>query len=87
MPVLDKHISIPKKVASKDDLDFFYLREKGIEYIEELGSKIWTDYNAHDPGITILEMVSYAITDLGMRIDLPVENLLASDDPEKGIDK
>ncbi|RZS92507.1 hypothetical protein [Aquimarina brevivitae] len=87
MPVLKKHISIPKKVASEDDLDFFYLKEKGIEYIEELGSRLWTDYNTHDPGITILEMLSYAITDLGMRINLPIENLLASDKSEKAIDK
>ncbi|MCV2485098.1 hypothetical protein OD917_09200 [Flavobacterium sp. SH_e] len=87
MSLLNPHITIPKKSASEDDLDFFYLRKKGIEYIESFGSKFWTDFNEHDPGITILEMISYAISDLGMRLNLPIENILASDDINKDIPK
>lgn len=85
MSVLNPHSTIPKKVATEDDLDFFYLRKKGIEYIEQLGGKLWTDFNSHDPGITMLEMLCYAITDLGMRMNLPIENILASDQKSKGI--
>lgn len=87
MSLLNQHITIPKKSSSEDDLDFFYLRKKGIEYIESFGSKFWTDFNEHDPGITMLEMLSYAISDLGMRLNLPIENILASDDINKGIPK
>ncbi|MET3026064.1 hypothetical protein ABXT06_05255 [Flavobacterium sp. UW10123] len=87
MSILNQHITIPKKSASEDDLDFFYLRKKGIEYIESFGSKFWTDFNEHDPGITMLEMLSYAISDLGMRLNLPIENILASNDINKGIPK
>ena len=79
-----QHISIPKSVATEDDLDFYFLREKGIQYIEELGGVLWTDFNSHDPGITMLEMLCYAITDLGNRIETPIQNLLASKDPSKG---
>lgn len=85
MPILNQHITIPKKAGTEDDLDFFYLRKKGIEYILSLGSKLWTDFNEHDPGITMLEMLCYAISDLGMRLDLPIENILASNDSTKGI--
>ena len=85
MPILTKNTSIPKNVAVENDLDFAYLRKKGIAYIENLGSKLWTDYNTHDPGITILEMLCYAISDLGMRLDLPIATLLASEDKNKGI--
>ncbi|MAT90376.1 MAG: hypothetical protein CMC35_06745 [Flavobacteriaceae bacterium] len=77
MQVLKDTITIQKEVRSQNDLDYDFLRKKGIEYIESLGSALWTDYNAHDPGITILEMLCYAITDLGMRIDLPIEDLLS----------
>jgi len=88
MSVNNEHITIPKKVNTGDDLDFQYLKEKGLEYIQQLSHDLWTDYNAHDPGITILEMLSYAITDLGMRIDMPIENILASEDKgAKGIEK
>lgn len=77
MSTVNKHKSIPKNVASNNDLDFAFLKQKGLEYIEQLSSNLWTDYNSHDPGITILEMLCYAITDLGLRIDLPIENLLS----------
>ena len=78
MSNVNQHISIPKNVSSNDDMSFDFLRKKGIEYIESLGSQFWTDYNTHDPGITILEVLCYAITDLGMRINLPIEDLLSN---------
>jgi hypothetical protein len=87
MSGLIEHKSIPKKVATQDDLDFFFLKEKGIEYIEELGGALWTDLNSHDPGITMLEMLCYAITDLGNRIGTPLENLLTPEEPNKTIEE
>ena len=76
MPVKDEHITLSKNVATADDMDFQFLREKGLEYIRQIAHDLWTDYNVHDPGITILDVLSYAITDLAMRIDLPMEDLL-----------
>ncbi|WP_423126900.1 hypothetical protein [Gaoshiqia sp. Z1-71] len=81
MSDLNKHISIPKNVSAQNDLDYSFLRKEGQNYIEQLSGRLWTDYNSHDPGITILEMLCYAITDLGMRMDLPMENLLAPESP------
>ncbi len=81
----NKHISLPKNVDTKDDLDFSFLRQKGLEYIEHLSHYLWTDYNTHDPGITILEMLAYAITELGARIEMPMENILASENAGKSI--
>lgn len=75
-----KHIKISKDVSSKDDLDFDFLRKKGIEYIESMGGGLWSDMNVHDPGVTYLETIAYAITDLGNRMNLPIENLIASKD-------
>ncbi|NQY28518.1 MAG: hypothetical protein HRT69_03495 [Flavobacteriaceae bacterium] len=83
----NQHIKIPKKIETEDNLDFHFLRKTGIKYIEGLGSKLWTDYNSHDPGITTLEVLSYAITDLGMRMNLNMEDILASDDKNKELHK
>jgi hypothetical protein len=58
------------------DQDYAYLRQAGLDYIIDLGSNLWTDYNEHDPGITILEALCYAITELGYRTHLPMEDLL-----------
>jgi methylase of polypeptide subunit release factors len=60
-------------------LDWDQMRSDAIGYLGELSGKIWTDYNTHDPGITILEVLCYALMDLGYRTNLPVEDLFAKD--------
>lgn len=58
-------------------LDFQALRKQGISHLQQLSQKLWTDYNLHDPGVTILEVLCYAITDLGYRNNLDIQDLLA----------
>lgn len=60
-----------------DYLDFEMLREEGLEHIGNLSGKIWTDHNTHDPGITVLEVLVYAIMDLGYKTNLPFKDLIA----------
>lgn len=67
---------IPKKRELTPDQDFQWLRKEGLKYIESLASNLWTDYNVHDPGITILEALCYAVTELGYRTDFPIVDLL-----------
>lgn len=57
-------------------LNFSVLRERGLKYIQELSGDVWTDYNSHDPGVTILEQLCYALTDSAFRTSLPVNDLL-----------
>jgi hypothetical protein len=71
------HIALTKKTSTEDDLDFKFLRKKGIEYLQKYSGNLWTDYNTHDPGVTLLEILCYAINDLAYRINLPIEDLLA----------
>lgn len=61
-------------------LDFEKLRLTFIESLQELCGNVWTDYNAHDPGITILEQLSYVITELSYRAGFSVEDLLSDID-------
>jgi hypothetical protein len=61
-------------------LDFKNLRKEGLEHIGNLAGKIWTDHNAHDPGITTLEVLVYALIDLGYKTNLPFEDLITQDD-------
>ena len=49
-------------------MDYALLRDEGIKAIAKLAGNRWTDYNSHDPGITILETLCYAITDLSYRL-------------------
>src|SRR3954447_17151242 len=57
--------------------DFRFLRSEGITWIQKLASTSWTDHNTHDPGITILDLLCYAITDLSYRLNYDIKDLLA----------
>jgi hypothetical protein len=67
---------IIKNISLSKSQDFDSLRREGVEHITQLSSALWTDYNLHDPGITILETLCYAITDLGFRTTYPIRDLL-----------
>ena len=60
-------------------MQYELLRTEGLKFIQDLSGKIWTDDNAHDPGITILELLSYAITDLGYRTNYNIKDILTTD--------
>jgi hypothetical protein len=57
-------------------MDFNFLRKEGISIIQELTGSFWTDFNLHDPGVTILEQLCYALTELSFRTDYDIEQLL-----------
>lgn len=69
--------TISKAKPPHKSMDYHFLRKEGIRHIRKLAGGLWTDYNSHDPGITLLEILCYAITDLGYRTSLPVQDLLA----------
>lgn len=72
-----ENITIQKNPALPSGMDYGLLRRTAMQYIEQLGSSLWTDYNIHDPGITIMEALSYALTDLSFRANFPIQDLLA----------
>lgn len=71
-------LSISRQTPVIRSMDFNYLKEEGIRRIQELSGKIWTDYNVHDPGVMMLEVLCYALTDLGYRTSFDMKDLLAS---------
>jgi len=69
--------SSPTDTTPTPILDYENLRKGGIAWLEKLAGSEWTDFNAHDPGITILEQVCYALTDLSYRINYDMADLLS----------
>ncbi len=72
--------SIPRRKAADDELSFDSLRGEAIKLLEQVSGQTWTDYNLHDPGITIVEQLVYALTDLIYRSGFEVQDYLASAD-------
>ncbi|NEQ36035.1 MAG: hypothetical protein F6K40_06950 [Okeania sp. SIO3I5] len=84
---MNEELTISNTPPEHPGMDFTGLREEGIQHIQELGSQIWTDYNTHDPGITILEQFCYVITDLSYRLNFEMKDLLTPhpEDAEENI--
>ncbi len=66
-------VKTPRLLKSQD---YAALRSEGLQLVEALARELWTDYNVHDPGITLLELFCYGITDLGYRTGYDVADLL-----------
>ncbi len=65
---------IDKESHQNTSYDKLYV--EGIEMLQNLSGAQWTDFNEHDPGVTILENLVYAITELEHKADLPIEHIL-----------
>lgn len=69
--------SIKRISADPDGLDFANLRKEAIALSQSLSGKIWTDYNLHDPGVTILEQLCFGITELAYQAGISTANYLS----------
>lgn len=71
---------IARRGKQDEALGFWSLRQDGLAAVQALSGAHWTDYNLHDPGVTILEQACYALTGLVYRADFPVADHLAGED-------
>jgi hypothetical protein len=71
---------IERRRDAEDTISFDSLKRDGLKVVQELSGKMWTDYNLHDPGVTILVHLCYALTDLVYRTDFKVEDSLTDED-------
>lgn len=73
---MNQALFLDKEKQLDPALDVNELRKKGIDIIQKLTGSFWTDYNLHDPGVTILEQLCYALSELSFRTDFDIEQLL-----------
>jgi hypothetical protein len=81
--VFNSYQPIIKDQALPPALDYAALRAEGLTYLQQLSGQTWTDYNDHDPGVTLLEALCFALTDVSYRAALPVPTLLATATPSQ----
>lgn len=77
---MDKQVTISKTPSAAAGENYADLYRKGIGYIQQFGSDQWTDYNLHDPGVTILEMLTYTFTELAYKAGFDIADLLTTAD-------
>jgi len=70
--------TVRKPQALPLGLDPAPLFDRGLDRVRAYAHEQWSDHNIHDPGITALEQICYALTDLCYRACYPIEDLLAT---------
>ena len=63
-----------------DATSYTALRDAAVESSQAASGERWTDYNTHDPGVTLLEADCYALTEIGYRFDFAVPDHLCGVD-------
>ena len=64
---MDNPVNINPGNLLQNSKNFNFLRQEGIQLIQQLAPETWTDHNLHDPGITLLEVMCYAFTEAGLQ--------------------
>ncbi|WP_299672939.1 hypothetical protein [uncultured Roseobacter sp.] len=59
--------------------DFDSLRAQAIAFAQAASGNIWTDYNLHDPGVTLLEQTCFALSEIGYQAAHPIRDLLTDE--------
>lgn len=74
-------MSLPELYIQRrtDISDFDQLRDQMIDEAQKLSGHEWTDFNLHDPGVTIIEQLCYALTDINARSGNSVPDLLTDE--------
>jgi hypothetical protein len=62
--------------------DFKSLKGEALAYIQEYTGNEWTNLNPSDPGITILDQLCFALTELGYCNDFSVSDILTKPNGE-----
>jgi len=68
--------TLPLEPEHSPSLDFARLRQQALDWLRTWCHESWTDFNASDPGVTLMEELCYVLTDLGLRTELPISRLV-----------
>ena len=74
-------IYIKRKDGKLIQTGYASLQKEALKAIQQMSGDIWTDYNEHDPGVTVLDVLNYALTELHYKCSFPLQDYL------NGLDK
>ncbi|HUB90419.1 MAG TPA: hypothetical protein VMA74_11905, partial [Dyella sp.] len=72
---------LPAVIARRhgdDPFAYDALRDRAIALLQALSGEQWTDFNYHDPGVTLLDALCYALTENLFGVQQPLADLLAA---------
>ena len=79
--------SLRKNLELSEGLDYQFLLEKFTTLTQQYSGDIWTDYNYHDPGLTLQEVIAFALADLSYRTDISFERIIFNSKKIRQVEK
>lgn len=67
----------------KETSTYSRLSKETLHLVQRLSGQRWTDYNAHDPGVTLLETICYGLLDLHYKFDFDFASYLVDSQTRK----
>lgn len=71
---MEGHTTIIRKIEGADK--YARLQEEALKNIQRLAGNIWTDYNMHDPGVTLLDALNYGLLEADYRLGFSLQDYL-----------
>lgn len=59
---------------------FSRLQADTLKEVQRMSGNVWTDYNAHDPGVTLADIANYGLTELDYKLGFPLADYLTNQD-------
>ena len=70
----EKHLYI-EQLEAENDL-YTRLQQKTLDELQRLSGEVWTDYNTHDPGVTVADIANYALTEVDYKFGFSLQDYL-----------
>lgn len=84
MTMSDSQIYI---IRQPEDELYADLQKRTLDELQNLSSNVWTDYNPHDPGVTIADIANYALTELAYKLGFDLEDYLTDNNGKYPVEK
>ena len=76
---MNNEIYIAQKSEIREETDFLMLQKLAFETVQKFSGNIWTDYNEHDPGVTIMDAFNYALSEINYKMGFSFPDYLSSE--------
>ena len=62
---------------AEEDALYTRLQRQTLKEMQRMSGKVWTDYNAHDPGVTLADVANYALAELDYKLGFGTADYLS----------
>jgi hypothetical protein len=64
---------------SPEEVCYTRLQQTTLDELQRLSGKVWTDFNTHDPGVTIADIANYALSELDYKLGFGWQDYLTGE--------